>query len=146
MEIQHLAIASVPVQAWNGNLYEYNHALCIGTIFPELNMPFFAAESLSESEVPSASNGSAFGGSGAYGQQDRETLMARISAVSFALDDLMLFLDTHSTQQEAVALRKQLIEERKRLLKEYDEKYYSLTKDCEGPWTEGPMPWEGACI
>lgn len=72
--------------------------------------------------------------------------MAQIHAVSFALDDVVLFLDTHPSEPEAVSLRKQLIEERKRLLKEYDEKFYSLTKDCEGLWTEGPMPWEGACI
>lgn len=141
METQHLAIASVPVQSWSGELYEHAQALRIGTIFPELNMPFFAAESLPGEEVPLAS-----GGSGNPMQQEREELMAQISAVSFVLDDLMLFLDTHPTQQEAVSLRKQLIEERKRLLKEYDQKYYSLTKDCEGMWTEGPMPWEGACI
>lgn len=141
MESQHLAIASVPVQSWSGNLYDYAQALRIGTIFPELNMPFFAAESLPGEEVPMA-----HGGSGDPAQQERERLMAQISAVSFALDDLVLFLDTHPAQQEAVSLRKQLIEERKRLLKEYDQKYYPLTKDCEGVWTEGPMPWEGACI
>ena len=141
METRHLAIASVPIQFWNGNLYNDAQALRIGTIFPELNLPFFAAESHPGEEVPQAP-----GGSGDPRQTDREELMSQISAVSFVLDDLVLFLDTHPTQQEAVSLRKQLIEERKRLLKEYDEKYYSLTKDCEGPWTEGPMPWEGACI
>ena len=36
--------------------------------------------------------------------------------------------------------------EEKGLLKEFDEKFYALTKDCIGCWGEGPMPWEGACI
>jgi len=137
----HLAVASVPVQRWNGRLYEYTQALLTGTVFPELNMPFFAAETVPGEEVPQAS-----GGSDGPEQQERERLMEQLHAVSFALDDLVLFLDTHPSEPEAVSLRKQLIEERKRLLKEYDEKFYSLTKDCEGLWTEGPMPWEGACV
>ncbi len=141
MEAQHLAIATVPVQTWSGNLYERVQALRIGTVFPELNMPFFAAKSYPGEAVPTAP-----GGSGNPAQQERELLMDKINQVSFALDDLVLFLDTHPKQQEAISLRKQLIEERKRLLKEHDEKYYPLTKDCEGLWTEGPMPWEGACI
>ena len=137
----HLAVASVPVQRWNGRLYEYAQALRTGTVFPELNMPFFAAETVPGEEALQAP-----GGSDAPEQQERERLMAQIHAVSFALDDVVLFLDSHPSEPEAVSLRKQLIEERKRLLKEYDEKFYSLTKDCEGLWTEGPMPWEGACI
>lgn len=141
MEAQHLAITSVPIQSWNGNLYDYAQALRIGTIFPELNLPFFAAESLPGEAVPTTP-----GGSGNPIQQERELLMDKINQISFALDDLVLFIDTHPGHQEAVSLRKQLIEQRKRLLKEHDEKYYPLTKDCEGPWTEGPLPWEGACI
>ncbi len=138
METQHLAIASVPVQVWSGKLYEYAQALHAGTIFPELNMPFFAAES-----VPDADS---LGNSGDLPLEERDQLMAKINGISFALDDLTLFLDTHPAQQEAISLRKQLIEERKRLLKEYDQKFYSLTKDCEGLWTQGSMPWEGVCI
>lgn len=141
METKHLAVASVPVQNWNGKLYEYDLALKIGTIFPELNLPFFAVDGTNGEQVPLAS-----GGSGDPAQQKRESLMTKINEVSFVLDDLVLFLDTHPDEQEAITLRKQLIEERKRLLKEFDQNYYPLTKDCEGLWTEGPMPWEGACI
>ena len=79
-------------------------------------------------------------------QQEREALMSQIAAVSFALDDIVLFIDTHPNGAEAAAMRMQLIEERKRLLKQFDEKFYPLTKDCVGQWGEGPMPWEGACI
>lgn len=138
---QHLAITSVPVQKWSEHLYDYDLALKVGTIFPELNLPFFAADGRNEKEIPTASDRS-----DGPSRNEREAFLLKIHEVSFALDDLVLFLDTHPDDQEAAALRKQLIEERKCLLKEYDQHYYSLTKDCEGLWTEGPMPWEGACI
>lgn len=37
---QTLAIATVPCQKWNGT-YSYEEALSVGTIFPDLHMPFF---------------------------------------------------------------------------------------------------------
>ena len=40
---EHLAIASVPVQTW-GALYDKDEVLAAGTIFKELDMPFFAAD------------------------------------------------------------------------------------------------------
>lgn len=51
MKIQkeHLAIASVPVQSW-GELYNQDDALKTGTIFKELDLPFFAAEQIRASE------------------------------------------------------------------------------------------------
>lgn len=39
---EHLAIASVPVQSW-GECYEPEAALRVGTIFHDLDKPFFAA-------------------------------------------------------------------------------------------------------
>ena len=41
----HLAIASVPIQEWK-TVYNPCEALSIGTIFPELNMPFFKTDSM----------------------------------------------------------------------------------------------------
>ena len=35
-----LAIATVPVQTWNGNAFEDDGGLAHGTIFPELVLPF----------------------------------------------------------------------------------------------------------
>ena len=53
MQNAHLAIASVPVQSW-GEVYDQNEALKTGTVFKDLDMPFFAADhiptSLSSSE------------------------------------------------------------------------------------------------
>lgn len=36
-----LAMASVPVQQWTNETYDLPKALLVGTIFPELHMPFF---------------------------------------------------------------------------------------------------------
>lgn len=43
MQNAHLAIASVPVQSW-GEVYDQNEALKTGTVFKDLDMPFFAAD------------------------------------------------------------------------------------------------------
>lgn len=157
METEHLAMASIPVQNWDGNLYPYEQALKTGTIFPALDLPFFATQDLQkEPSFAGTQDKNCYSG-GPYGtfsgnqtgeasQEKRERLMTRLDSVSFALDDVVLFLDTHPKQEEAITLRRQLIEERKKLLKEFDEAYYPLTKDCEGLWTEGAMPWEGACV
>lgn len=139
MEQQHLSIASVPIQSWE-SLYSWEQALAAGTIFPGLNKPFYVLE-----ETP-FETGFTPDLSASSEQQERETLMNQINAVSFALDDTVLFLDTHPESAEATELRGSLIEQRKKLLKDFDEKFYALTKDCTGCWGEGPMPWEGACI
>lgn len=43
MQNMHLAITSVPVQNW-GELYDQDEALKTGTVFKDLDLPFFAAE------------------------------------------------------------------------------------------------------
>ncbi|MFT4146896.1 MAG: spore coat associated protein CotJA, partial [Mobilitalea sp.] len=40
MSDNHLAIANIPIQKW-GELYSDEEALNIGTIFHDLNKPFF---------------------------------------------------------------------------------------------------------
>ena len=73
-------------------------------------------------------------------------MLARLNAISFALDDVVLFLDTHPQEIQAAQLRTKLLEERKALKQAFVEKFYPLTKECEGNWGDGPIPWEGACI
>lgn len=40
MESNKLAIVTVPFQTWN-TTYDLQKALLVGTIFPELHMPFY---------------------------------------------------------------------------------------------------------
>lgn len=137
---EHLAIASVPVQSW-GRVYDENEALKNGTIFPELNKPFFAAgDSLNK------------------GENMPDTMLLRIQKVSFAVDDVRLYLDTHPKDEKGLNLLKSLLKKRKELMKEYAEQFYPLTMDCmadiyeKNPdstcycWQEGRVPWEGECV
>jgi spore coat protein JB len=82
--------------------------------------------------------------------KSREQLMMCITEVSFALDDCVLFLDTHPCNKEAMEYYQNYRELRKQLMAEY--------RDCYGPissydvedanvwtWVNDPWPWEGAC-
>ena len=82
---------------------------------------------------------------------DRTTLLKEIDEVSFAINDLTLFLDTHPDCREAMEQFQQLSPRREALMKQYAETYEPLTVDCAGKlppaaafsWTNGPAPWEG---
>ena len=152
MHVQHLAIASVPMQPW-GQIYDSQTALSKGTIFQDLDMPFYAADE-------NVTDGCACKTSGADNpeQKEREEKMLQIYQVCFAVDDLRLYLDTHPQDIQAKDLLKTNLSRRKQLMKEFAQKFFPLTMDCMEEtcqvktgtdrycWQEGPMPWEGACV
>ena len=170
---ENLAIASVPMQEW-GALYETKEALRVGTVFQDLNKPFFAAPSDGTDGCScgcgagkAAQNGQPKSGEKPAGlgsreaspeQHERERMMAKIQETSFALDDVRLYLDTHPDDGQGLALFKKMLAERKTLLLAYAQQFYPLTLDCiadlyeKNPasecycWQKGPMPWEGACV
>lgn len=138
---QSLAIANIPIQPW-GELLDDEKALCTGTVFQDLNLPFYAAEQVvsPSKHLPS---------------DEREKLMTKISQVSFVLDDLNLYLDTHPEDAAARSLFLEKNGQRAQLKAEFAEKFYPLTRDCikdDAPagecfcWQKGPKPWEGACV
>lgn len=146
---EYLAIASVPMQNW-GTLYNKDEALKAGTIFRDLDLPFFAAEHISAPEDSDASK--------CPEQNEREELMCEIQKISFILDDLRLYLDTHPDDVQGLAELKKALAQRKQLTARFAVHYYPLTPDCmeevykQQPesncfcWQEGPKPWEGACV
>ena len=186
-EQEHLAIASVPVQQW-GELYEQAKALRSGTIFQELDKPFFASKQdfgnipgscpsqrPGDPEVYREQSGETQKTDGAEqglsrGQQNRdaqeqpsrqrgrECLMLQVMEISFMMDDIRLYMDTHPEDKDGLQLLKQVIQRRKQLMTDFAEEYYPLTMDCmaglyeKNPesdcycWQKGPMPWEGACV
>lgn len=82
-------------------------------------------------------------------------MMSRLTAVSFAINDLTLYLDTHPDCPKGRELFYQLLEEHLSLLTAFSGEFYPLTQTSmitgnydrmKYGWTEGPMPWEGACI
>ena len=144
---EHLAMASVPKQEWC-DPYDFQTALEEGTIFPCLNLPFFKAP-------VGKCKCSTHNLKADITQQNREEMMSRLAAVSFALNDLTLYLDTHPDCPKGTELFYQLLDERLNLLSEFATKFYPLTQISmitghydkeEYGWSEGPMPWEGACI
>ena len=71
-----------------------------------------------------------------------------INMVSFAVNDITLYLDTHPTDQEAIAYFNHFRETRTQALKDYEDLYEPLTIDTAAPcqkwlWSTQPMPWEG---
>ena len=152
MSGNHLAISNVPIQQW-GELYSQEEALNIGTIFHDLNMPFFATESVLGTTNPIASN--VVDTNVSNEQAQREQLLTKINQVSFFLDDLTLYLDTHETDTQALKLFHEKSLECAELRKQFAEEFYPLTKLCvpmrgtgEASFClqDGPMPWEGACV
>ena len=152
MDMQHLAIASIPMQPW-GQLYDAPTALKKGTVFQDLDMPFFSADDGGRA-------GCCCGTSDTTdpGQKEREERMLEIYQICFIVDDLRLYLDTHPQDVQARGLLKENLLKRKQLLADFAQRFYPLTMDCMAQacqtragedcycWQEGPMPWEGACV
>lgn len=153
MSEQNLAIASIPIQEW-GETYSDKEALQIGTIFHDLNKPFFAADVIIEPE--SKKTDGILDGKKPTEQEEREAFMTKLTQTAFVLDDLTLYLDTHEQDAKAKELFQSKLTELNTLKAQFAEKYYPLTRcgisDCNNGednrfcWQKGPMPWEGACI
>ena len=82
----------------------------------------------------------------------RADLLNWINIVSFTVDDVKLFLDTHPHNQEALCLFEEYKCLRNKALKEYAKYYGPLTVDtADTPsdywnWVKEPWPWQmGGC-
>lgn len=80
---------------------------------------------------------------------NRKDLLCWINVVSFAVDDVQLFLDTHPTDQNALAYFREYSKLRNQALKEYAKYYGPLTIDtatesCNDKWNwiQEPWPWQ----
>lgn len=77
--------------------------------------------------------------------RDRVKLICEISEVSFYLDELRLFLDTHPSNEEALAMYNEHAIKRKCLVDEYVEcfgplSYYDVNVGNRWKWVEYPWP------
>ncbi len=82
----------------------------------------------------------------------RGELMDWINMVSFAVDDVKLFLDTHPHNTEALEYFEEFKKQRTQALKEYAKYFGPLTIDTVNScsdywdWIQQPWPWqEGGC-
>ena len=77
----------------------------------------------------------------------REALFGRITELSFAMDDLRLFLDTHPDDTGALDAFTSRMDKRAELMDEYTRKYGGLSsyypgRDGGWDWNASPMPWK----
>lgn len=96
---------------------------------------------------------------------DRHSMLQKMDEISFCVNDLTLYLDTHPTDEQALDLFHQYETERKNLLEQYEAEFEPLTVDCvkadslhqnhdsckyagqkHFTWVDGPVPWEGGNI
>ena len=141
---EHLAIASVPVQKWN-QIYDEEQSLEHGTIFPELNKPFYVTVQ-EEMKIPWKSTGDV---------KSKDGMLLQIQKTGFMIDDLCLYMDTHPDDTEGLKCLKSAIKKKKKLMCDFALQFYPLTAVCMADiyekypdskcycWQEGPAPWEG---
>lgn len=82
--------------------------------------------------------------------ESRADAMRLVQQAGFAVDDIVLFLDTHPNDREAL----EMYQEYRRILKQaecnYNTNFGPLTiedvdSDEYWTWVQTPWPWEGEC-
>ena len=121
-----LANPYVPFQSENPPKYEAKYGLIRGTMYPGLDLPF-------------------------QGRVNSKTLsmtpMHELQALSFAMQDLALYLDTHGDDAEALETYRAYQTMYQACREQYQQKYGPLDHkevDCckDYRWLDGFWPWE----
>lgn len=77
---------------------------------------------------------------------EKEKLMLKIYAYSFAINDLNLYLDLHPDKKDVFDLFKKYVNEKERLCKEYERLYGPLeitgTTGSKYDWIDSPWSWD----
>lgn len=80
---------------------------------------------------------------------NQQQLLCHISEVSFAVDDILLYLDTHPHDQEALKYAHEMVSMRNNAMAVYARRFGPLTidtineRDCDcWEWAMQPWPWE----
>lgn len=77
---------------------------------------------------------------------EKEEMLQQIRSYDFAINELALYLDTHSDDEKALCLHRKYCREAKELKDMYQKIYGPLTINfpCnKWRWLEEPWPWEG---
>lgn len=122
-----LVFPYVSMQSENPERYDAQDGLAAGTLFPGLNLPFFRA-------VKSRMN------------CDNRAL-CELMALSFAITELGLYLDTHKDDSEALRLFREYVALAEDGRKRYEAVYGPLRQMNSGDderwnWIDSPWPWE----
>lgn len=78
---------------------------------------------------------------------NKRALEKEIARVSFTMDELRLFLDTHPHDREALSAVRELRKQRERLLESYERSFGPISAYQAGGtekwnWLQQPWPWE----
>ena len=120
-----LAMSYVPMQSSAAPNYESEEALARGTLFPGLDLPFMNIVNEKVPDMPTA----------------------ELMAIAFAVDELELYLDTHSNDKEAFDLYQSFLALQKEARERYIARYGVITQ-CDQlgaeqyTWLKDPWPWE----
>lgn len=76
---------------------------------------------------------------------NREKLLHDIMSLNFAVNDLVLYLDTHPCDKRAICMHNEYSKKAVALIEEYQKLYGPLTVNFTSDtwdWLESPWPWE----
>ncbi|MGN0436623.1 MAG: spore coat protein CotJB [Wujia sp.] len=80
----------------------------------------------------------------------KSELFELINQISFMVDDIALYLNTHPDCKEAIEAYNHFKEIRHEAIKDYTENFgpiskYNVNADNYWCWVNQPWPWEGEC-
>jgi spore coat protein JB len=120
-----LANPYVPFQCNNPPKYETRKGLVRGTLFPGLDLPFMNMVNNKEMQV---------------------TPLNELQTMAFAINELALYLDTHSDDEEALELyrtyQKLYHDGAAMYSREYGPLNHKTPVDGPYKWLDDPWPWE----
>lgn len=124
-ELAPLANPYVPFQLNNPPKYEPRKALIRGTLYPGLDLPFMGMVNKDLKKV---------------------TPLSDLQTISFMIQELALYLDTHRDDQEALDAYRAYQHMYHKCMIEYNKNHRPLNHKTpsEGPykWLDEPWPWE----
>ena len=80
---------------------------------------------------------------------ERAELLKKLNAYAFAAYDWNLYLDTHPTDRDGIAMFRKMADRAEELKREFESKYGPLTAEKSmdpdaWTWINDPWPWEKA--
>ncbi len=132
----------VPWQTF-GKTYDPMRGLAAGTIFPELDKPFTGKCNMNMMRGRAAAMTRP-----SSQPMNRSELYRWVMALGFCAYDMLLYLDTHPDDAQALSYYNQCNELYNSAKKTYEERFEPLSAFGSQPledwdWNDGPMPWEG---
>lgn len=121
-----LANPYVPYQQCEAPTYQAAKGLIRGTIYPGLDLPFM----------------------GMVNQHEKKpTALHQLQTLNFAITELGLYLDTHASDEDAVVLFNQYVEQYADALQQYEKQFGSTTQmgaalTGKYEWLDNPWPWD----